>query len=176
MLTPRFKLEQDDNFVIVSIYAPFTHIKETEVFMDATDFRFFSKPYFLRLHFPGEIVENDEASAKFDAETLSYVIKCPKVTKGEFFPNLDMITELCKPKGATNVSQIEEIGQEDEEEWYFEQNIPSEDDDIKGNKLEQITEISGFSHQLRSLIAVKLPKFQDNCTIFLKVFVESVLV
>ena len=86
MLTPRFKLVQDDKFVTISIYAPFTHVAETEVFMDGTDFRFFSKPYFLRLHFPCEIVENDEASAKFEADTVSYVIKCPKVNQGEFFP------------------------------------------------------------------------------------------
>lgn len=134
MLTPRFKLDQDDKFVTVSIYAPFTHVAETEVFMDGTDFRFFSKPYFLRLHFPHEIIENDDASANFDAESLSYVIKCPKVNHGQFFPNLDMISELCKPKGSNNVSNIEvlndgqenEGSDEEEEEWYFEQVVPKE--------------------------------------------------
>ena len=137
MLTPRFKLEQDDKYVIVSIYAPFTHVAETEVFMDGTDFRFFSKPYFLRLHFPCEIIENDDASAKFESDTLSYVIKCPKVNQGEFFPNLDMITELCKPKGSTNVSNIEVIEDGDtfeeslsDEEFYFEQKIPDSDEKI----------------------------------------------
>lgn len=146
MLTPRFKLDQDDKFVTVFIYAPFTHVAETEVFMDGTDFRFFSKPYFLRLHFPHEIIENDEASANFDAETVSYVIKCPKVNQGEFFPNLDMITELCKPKGGTNVSNIEEIkddqdkqnDSDEEEEWYFNQVVPEEP------KNEECSSVDGF--------------------------------
>merc|ERR1712018_909365 len=141
MLTPRLKLEQNDKFVKISIYAPFTHVADTEVFMDEKDFRFFSKPYFLRLHFPCEIIENDEASAKFDAETLSYVIQCPKVNHGEFFPNLDMISELCKPKGSVSASTIEvlengedneknDTNSDDAEDYYFEQNIPEDALDI----------------------------------------------
>ena len=39
MLTPRFSIDQDDNFVLVTIYAPFTNVAETEVFMDEEDFR-----------------------------------------------------------------------------------------------------------------------------------------
>ena len=58
MLTPRFSLSQDDKFLYVTIYAPFTHIDKTEVFMDENEFRFFSKPYYLRLHLPGPVVEN----------------------------------------------------------------------------------------------------------------------
>ena len=127
MLTPRFQLDQDNEAVTISIYAPFTHVAETEVFMEGTNFRFFSKPYFLRLHFPCEIIENEDASAKFDSETLRYVIKCPKVNQGEHFPNLDMITELCTPKGQTNAQSVEIVcEQEDDEvgdEWYFEQNV-----------------------------------------------------
>ena len=129
MLTPRFRLEQDDKFVTVYIYAPFTNVSETEVFMDSQDFRFFSKPYFLRLHFPGTIEENDEASARYDADSLSFVIKCPKSCHGEFFPNLDMISELCKPPGGQNVQLIEELEtEESDKDWYFEQIVPSDKD------------------------------------------------
>ena len=39
MLTPRFSLDQDDKYLIVTIYAPFTHIDKTEVFMDEDEFR-----------------------------------------------------------------------------------------------------------------------------------------
>ncbi len=143
MLTPRFNLTQDDESVTVNIYAPFTHVSETEVFMDGCDFRFFSKPYFLRLQLPGEIAEDDGASAKYEADTNCYVIKCSKVTKGDFFAGLDMITELLKPKGAEkvpstnagievisstdNVQEGEEDGEDEEEreeDWYLEQNPP----------------------------------------------------
>ena len=129
MLTPRFNLEQDDKYVIVTIYAPFTNVSETEVFMDAQDFRFFSKPYFLRLHFPGQIEENEEASAVFDAESLSFIVKCPKVCQGEFFTNLDMISELCKPPGGQNVTLIEDLDPDDHD-WYFDQNVVTEDEDF----------------------------------------------
>ena len=72
MLTPRFTLDQDETFLIITIYAPFTNLSETEIFMDETDFRFFSKPYFLRLHLPGEIEETDKASGAYDAQTSRY--------------------------------------------------------------------------------------------------------
>ena len=133
MLTPRFKLEQDDKFVTVKIYAPFTNVSETEVFMDDQDFRFFSKPYFLRLHFPSQIEENEHASATFDADSLSFIVKCPKVCQGQFFPNLDMISELCKPPNSSVTvpdNLIQELdtpaAEEEETDWYFEQKIPSD--------------------------------------------------
>ena len=43
-----FEPEQNDEFLYVTIYAPFTNLDETEVFMDGSDFRFYSKPYYLR--------------------------------------------------------------------------------------------------------------------------------
>ena len=49
MITPRFTITQSDSALTVTIYAPFTNVADTEVFMEERDFRFFSKPYFLRL-------------------------------------------------------------------------------------------------------------------------------
>ena len=134
MLTPRFSLRQDEAFVIISIYAPFTNIGDTEIFMDDVDFRFFSKPYFLRLHLPNPIEETDSASAKYDADTNNFVVKCPKKNHGEHFAGLDMISELLKPKGSTNIeSKVEildvngesEYREEDEDDidCYFQQHI-----------------------------------------------------
>ena len=57
MITPRFTIAQSDSCLTVTIYAPFTNVADTEVFMEERDFRFFSKPYFLRLHLPGEVHE-----------------------------------------------------------------------------------------------------------------------
>lgn len=48
MLTPRFQLSQTDSEVTIVIYAPYANIKETEVFAEDNDFRFFSNPYYLR--------------------------------------------------------------------------------------------------------------------------------
>ena len=72
MLTPRFDLDQDDNFLIVTIYAPFTNISDTEIFMEDLDFRFFSKPYFLRLHLPKPILKkNTNKASTFNLTLLS---------------------------------------------------------------------------------------------------------
>ena len=144
MLTPRFKLDQDEKFLHVTIYAPFTHIDKTEVFMDEDEFRFFSKPYYLRLHLPGEVIENDEASATWDAETSSFIVKCPKKTPGEAFSGLEMITELLTPKGEKELkNKIEEIEDNfdkndncdsieeelEELDFYFEQSFPEDENE-----------------------------------------------
>ena len=155
MLTPRFELSQDDKYLVVTIYAPFTNIDRTEVFMDGTDFRFSSPPYFLRLHLPGEVEESDAASGAWDAETTSFVVKCPKVVEGENFPGLDMLTQLLTPKGDTSVKNVvEELngedfeGREEEEEdedieWYFEQNVPAEEENHAGG-VDVLTHGYGF--------------------------------
>ena len=148
MLTPRFELSQDEKHLVVTIYAPFTNVDRTEVFMDGTDFRFSSPPYFLRLHLPGEIEENDAASGAWDAETTSFVVKCPKVVQGEHFNGLDMLTQLLTPKGDTNLkNRVEELnegeeGEEEEDEddeeevidWYIDQNLPNEEKMTTGKR------------------------------------------
>jgi len=136
MLTPRFSLSQSDEFLTVTIYAPFTHIDQTEIFMDECDFRFFSKPYYLRLHLPGPVTESEAASGSWDAETNSFVVKCPKVNIGENFPGLDMLTQLLMPKGETQIrNKVEVIGEDDLEDgsdeetdidWYYEQKLPED--------------------------------------------------
>jgi len=138
MLTPRFTLSQTEQFLTVTIYAPFTHIDQTEIFMDECDFRFFSKPYYLRLHLPGPIVESEEASGSWEAETSSFVVRCPKLNVGENFAGLDMLTDLLTPKGETEVrNKVEVIGSEEVEEdsdeddveidWYYEQKLPEDE-------------------------------------------------
>ena len=139
MLTPRFSLSQTEDFLTVTIYAPFTHIDQTEIFMDECDFRFFSKPYYLRLHLPGPVIESEAASGSWEAETSSFVVKCPKVNVGENFEGLEMLTQLLTPKGETDVrTKVEVIGGEDVEnsdeededveiDWYYEQKLPEEE-------------------------------------------------
>ena len=154
MLTPRFSLSQDDKFLFVTIYAPFTHIDKTEVFMDENEFRFFSKPYYLRLHLPGPVVENESASASWESDTNSFNVKCPKVNEGETFTGLDMLTDLLTPKGSHEVrSKIEVISgdggeeedEEEEEDWYFEQKLPAKEE-IKDENIEDLGYGFAFRH------------------------------
>ncbi|KAK4020969.1 hypothetical protein OUZ56_002905 [Daphnia magna] len=137
MITPRFKLSQDDNYLFVTIHAPFSRVSDAEIYMDGTDFRFHSNPYYVRLNLPGEIIENDEAKAHFDADTNEFKITCPKVTKGTYFQGLDMLSSLLKPKGKRGVDSkdIEVLGEtctEDDSEsdfdWFVEQKVETETD------------------------------------------------
>ncbi|XP_076231396.1 protein SHQ1 homolog isoform X2 [Calliopsis andreniformis] len=112
MLTPRFKITQTDAEVSIIIHAPYANIKDTEVYVDGTDFRFYSTPYYLRLKLPGEIEENDSSFGSYDCEEGKFHLRFSKVTKGEYFENLDMITTLLGPpkKKSTVVPNIEVIG------------------------------------------------------------------
>lgn len=51
MLTPRFELTQTENEVVVTVHAPYANIKDTEVYVEEYDFRFYSAPYYLRYKF-----------------------------------------------------------------------------------------------------------------------------
>jgi len=141
MLTPRFSLDQCEDHLTVKIYAPFTNVADTEVFFDEQDFRFYSRPYFLRLHLPAQVQETDDATAHYDADSKSFVVTVPKKVKGEHFPGLEMISDLLIPKGDTklpNGPMVEVLGEcnaesDPEVNCYFEQKVPGnpEDGDIQ---------------------------------------------
>ncbi|XP_060574596.1 protein SHQ1 homolog [Ruditapes philippinarum] len=99
MLTPAFELRQDKDFLTVIIKAPFAKVAETEIFIEEDDFKFYSKPYFLRLALPGKIVEDGREKADYNADNGEFVIVVPKQTPGEHFEGLDMLTKLLEAKG-----------------------------------------------------------------------------
>ena len=171
MLTPRFSLGQDDQFLHVTIYAPFTHIDKTEVFMDEDEFRFYSKPYYLRLHLPGEVIENEDASASWEAESNSFVVKCPKKKEGEHFSGLDMLTDLLTPKGEKEIkNKIEIIGGENDEvireiedeveeiDFYFEQKLP---EDIENHQSIGQSDGYGFAFQQYGVYKTLLAEYGE---------------
>ncbi|KAK9309721.1 hypothetical protein QLX08_000713 [Tetragonisca angustula] len=112
MLTPRFEITQTDTEVAIIIHAPYANIKDTEVYVDGTDFRFYSTPYYLRLKLPDEIEENDSSFGSYDCEKGDFSLRFSKVIKGKYFENLDMISTLLAPpkKKSTIISNIEVIG------------------------------------------------------------------
>ncbi|XP_043517571.1 protein SHQ1 homolog isoform X1 [Frieseomelitta varia] len=112
MLTPRFEITQTDTEVAIIIHAPYANIKDTEVYVDGTDFRFHSTPYYLRLKLPDEIEENDSSFGSYDCEKGDFSLRFSKVTKGKYFENLDMISTLLAPpkKKSTVIPNIEVIG------------------------------------------------------------------
>ena len=122
-------------------------------FFPGTDFRFFSKPYYLRLHLPREVEEAETAGGQYQADIASFVLKCPKKIRGQHFEGLDMLTKLLTPPGKDNLDgKVEELSEDvadeagaasdempeeddDDIDWYFEQSMPDE----KEEKIELLT-------------------------------------
>ncbi|KAA8593518.1 hypothetical protein FQN60_009634 [Etheostoma spectabile] len=140
MITPAFDLSQDAEYLILSIRVPYTRTSEFDLYIDGSDFKFYAKPYFLRLSLPGRIVEDGREKAKFDIDKGLVTLWVPKETAGEHFEGLQMLTSLLAPKGSRSAKPlIEDLStgcseaagddeDEDEEEfdWQVEQEVYKE--------------------------------------------------
>ena len=144
MLTPKFEIEQDAEFLIIRIYAPYIKVSSVETFIDGNTFQFYCRPYFLSLYLPHPLTEDGRERACYDVDSGTFVVYAPKLTHGQEFPDLDMVTKLLtQPKklpdvrkvaGSPEISVIEECSpsssptQEDttreELDWTFEQTLP----------------------------------------------------
>lgn len=97
-MTPVFELKQDSDTVFLTIKAPYTNIKKCDITVIDDEVKFYSDPYFLRLNLPGNVVENGNATAKYDADTGTFELVLPKEIPGEHFKDLDLLTKLLAPK------------------------------------------------------------------------------
>ena len=104
MLTPKFSLTQDDQFVYLKMHVPHLKFNETETHVEDDEVYFHSKPYFLRLHLPGNVVEDDRSKCSYDVDSGWLSITLSKQKTGEHFDNLDMLTKLLTPKSTSQVS------------------------------------------------------------------------
>lgn len=115
MLTPRFKISQDERHIYINVHAPYTNIGETEIDVDGENFLFVSSPYFLRLRLPGRIIENDRSKGSYTCDSGDFNLTFDKENVGEHFENLDMITSLLAPRDIPDmnpslVEMLEEDG------------------------------------------------------------------
>ncbi|KAJ1909171.1 hypothetical protein IWQ60_011317, partial [Tieghemiomyces parasiticus] len=94
MITPRFRVTQDDTSVEVVIEVP--HLRAQDIDLHVQDFqlRFYARPYFLRLTFPGRLVEDDQSKARYQVDEGELVLKVSKVVPGEHFSDLDLLSKL----------------------------------------------------------------------------------
>ncbi|KAI8393944.1 SHQ1 protein-domain-containing protein [Radiomyces spectabilis] len=99
MITPSFKVDQDDNSVTIVIKTPYVRAQDVDLHVQGTEFRFFLRPYFLRLYLPGNLVEDDDSKAVYDPSAGEFTVKISKETKGEHFQDLDLLTKLLARKG-----------------------------------------------------------------------------
>lgn len=140
MITPAFELRQDSDFLILIIRVPYTRTSEFDIYIQGEHFKFYAKPYFLRLTLPGRIVEDGREQASFDIDKGLFTLHVPKETPEEHFEGLEMLTSLLAPKGTRSAQPlVEDTGEgasgggtceeEDEEEefdWQIEQEVYTE--------------------------------------------------
>lgn len=148
MLTPKFEVKQDDQHLTITIFATYAQITDADINIDGETFTFYSSPYYLRLTFSGKLVDSEleKHSAKFDADQGAFVIVCQKVTHGQHFSNLDMLTTLLAPQGALGVNKplIEVIdgqnagsgdeGDAEDVDWSYQQTLHEENIVTAGHK------------------------------------------
>lgn len=131
MLTPAFDLSQDPDFLTIAIRVPYARVSEFEVYFEGSDFKFYAKPYFLRLTLPGRIVENGSEQGSYDADKGIFTIRLPKETPGQHFEGLNMLTALLAPRKSRTAKPLveeidaseipEEVVDDEEFDWEIEQ-------------------------------------------------------
>lgn len=115
MLTPSFKITQDDEFIFISVEV--SHIrfsaKAIEMVANSDVFVFSLPPYYLRLRLPYNLVDDERSHASFDSQNSCVNIRIPKETFGQHFPDLDLTSKLLarKQENQTEVKKplIEEL-------------------------------------------------------------------
>ena len=70
MITPSFDIRQDDDFVIVDIRVRHVRADDMDFYVMQEEFKFYCKPYFLRLTFPHALVEDGREKAQFEVRRL----------------------------------------------------------------------------------------------------------
>ncbi|KAF8631428.1 hypothetical protein AX17_005105 [Amanita inopinata Kibby_2008] len=98
MITPRFSCSQSDHFVFLSIYCPSIRAADLEIHVHDSLFTLHINPYFLRLSFPHNVLDDDASSAKYDPTTGYLEIKLTKEVKGLHFEDLDLLARLLAPR------------------------------------------------------------------------------
>ncbi|XP_070758501.1 protein SHQ1 homolog [Enoplosus armatus] len=162
MITPAFDLSQDPEYLVLSIRVPYTRTSEFDLYIDGTEFKFYAKPYFLRLSLPGRIVEDGREKATFDIDKGLFTLRVPKETAGEHFKELQMLTSLLAPKGSRSAKPLvedvsaegysESAGEDEDEEefdWQVEQEVYKESSEEELRALQKY----GFGNQRSGVFA-----------------------
>lgn len=180
MITPRFDIEQDDEFLNINIHI--NNIRFTssgvEVNINENVLIFHLSPYYLRLRFDHNLVDDERATANFISGESKILIKAPKANKGEHFNDLDLHSKLlARVNIGDNVNEkakqgslIQEIGGSNEQEkvediaklgetfdWEIEQVEESAvSDDILNHAFKY-----GFNNSYSGLIGISVSNGND---------------
>ncbi|CEP61333.1 Hsp90 cochaperone SHQ1 LALA0_S03e00518g [Lachancea lanzarotensis] len=101
MLTPKFSVTQDEEFLRISIVIATVRFSASSVEMVVDDkvFIFHLAPYYLRLRFTHGLIDDERFKAEFKSQDETIQIQVPKENRGEFFEDLDLQTKLLARHG-----------------------------------------------------------------------------
>ncbi|GME82113.1 unnamed protein product [Ambrosiozyma monospora] len=96
MITPRFTVDQDEEFLHIDIKISNIRFSAQAIEMVVNEnlFVFSLPPYYLRLRFSCNLIEDERAHSEFVSKEEKIRIRIPKLNKGEVFPDLDLTAKL----------------------------------------------------------------------------------
>ncbi|SCU89815.1 LAFA_0E21110g1_1 [Lachancea sp. 'fantastica'] len=101
MLTPKFSVTQDEEFLHINIVISSVRFSASSVEMVIDDkvFIFHLAPYYLRLRFAHGLVDDERFKAEFKSQDETIQIQVPKENRNQFFEDLDLQTKLLARHG-----------------------------------------------------------------------------
>ena len=112
MITPLFKIEQDENYIIIKAQVKYIKISEFDYFIEDNNFRFTLKPYHLNIYLSDKLKsESENNSFQYDLENQLLTCKLEKLEPGKNFTNLSLLSTLLEnpKKNSNHITKIEEI-------------------------------------------------------------------
>ncbi|AJR47882.1 BCN_G0027480.mRNA.1.CDS.1 [Saccharomyces cerevisiae] len=101
MITPRFSITQDGEFIFLKIFISNIRFSAVglEIIIQENMIIFHLSPYYLRLRFPHELIDDERSTAQYDSKDECINVKVPKLNKNEYFEDLDLPTKLLARQG-----------------------------------------------------------------------------
>ncbi|KAG6821100.1 hypothetical protein H0H93_007259 [Arthromyces matolae] len=115
MITPRFTCSQTNESLIITIYCPSVRAADVEIHVDDTLVSVHINPYFLRLNFDYQVLEDDASSAKYDPSSGYLTVTLTKLNPGQVFDDLDLLAKLLAPRPVSAQPVIEVISEHPDE-------------------------------------------------------------
>ncbi|CCH62181.1 hypothetical protein TBLA_0G02410 [Henningerozyma blattae CBS 6284] len=101
MITPKFDINQDEEYIYIKIKISNIRFSAAglELVVQENLVIFHLSPYYLRLRFPHNLVDDERAKAEYKASDESIDVQLPKEIKGQYFEDLDLPTKLLAREG-----------------------------------------------------------------------------
>jgi protein SHQ1 len=95
MITPLFKVDQDEKYLNIKIKVKYVKFSEVDFFIEGNNFRFYLKPYYLNLYFSDNLkAESENNNSKYDIDKELIDCRIEKEIEGCQFKNLELISTM----------------------------------------------------------------------------------